>query len=40
LRVLHISGYPGDRVKSDADFLPKPFSRETLLERVSRLIAL
>jgi len=39
LRVLHISGYPGDRVSGDADFLAKPFSREQLLERVGQLIA-
>jgi two-component system, cell cycle sensor histidine kinase and response regulator CckA len=38
LRVLHISGYPGDAIPGDADFLAKPFSRETLLERVSQLI--
>jgi CheY-like chemotaxis protein len=39
LRVLHISGYPGDSVTGDAAFLAKPFSRETLLERVAELIA-
>jgi PAS domain S-box-containing protein len=39
LRVLLISGYPGDRVPGDAEFLAKPFSRETLLERVGQLIA-
>ncbi|MDB4967790.1 MAG: hypothetical protein JWN44_3479 [Myxococcales bacterium] len=39
LRVLHISGYPGDAITSDAAFLAKPFSRETLLERVSQLVA-
>ena len=36
---LHISGYPGDGVTGDAAFLAKPFSRETLLERVAELIA-
>jgi CheY-like chemotaxis protein len=39
VRVLLISGYPGDRVTGDVEFLAKPFSRETLLERVSQLIA-
>ncbi|MCU1276911.1 MAG: Blue-light-activated protein, partial [bacterium] len=39
LRVLHISGYPGEAITGDAAFLAKPFSRETLLERVSQLIA-
>jgi two-component system cell cycle sensor histidine kinase/response regulator CckA len=39
LRVLHISGYPGDGMTGDAAFLAKPFSRETLLERVGQLIA-
>jgi len=39
LRVLHISGYPGDGVTGDAAFLAKPFSRETLLERVAEQIA-
>ena len=37
LRVLHISGYPGDGMP-EAAFLAKPFSRETLLERVGQLI--
>jgi two-component system cell cycle sensor histidine kinase/response regulator CckA len=39
LRVLHISGYPGDAITGDAAFLAKPFSRETLLERVGQLVA-
>ena len=39
LRVLHISGYPGDAIPGDAAFLAKPFSRETLLERVSEIIS-
>ncbi len=38
LRVLHISGYPGDSESGDAAFLGKPFSRETLLERVGQLM--
>ena len=38
LRVLHISGYPGDEATGDVAFLPKPFSRETLLVRVTQLI--
>jgi two-component system cell cycle sensor histidine kinase/response regulator CckA len=39
LRVMHISGYPGDAITTDAAFLAKPFSRETLLERVAQLVA-
>ncbi|HEY1586731.1 MAG TPA: response regulator, partial [Polyangia bacterium] len=39
LRVLLISGYPGDQVSGDVAFLAKPFSRETLLERVAQLLA-
>jgi two-component system cell cycle sensor histidine kinase/response regulator CckA len=36
LRVLHMSGYPGDAITGGGAFLPKPFSRESLLECVSQ----
>jgi signal transduction histidine kinase/CheY-like chemotaxis protein len=38
LRVLHMSGYSGDAVTGGGAFLPKPFSREALLESVTQIL--
>jgi PAS domain S-box-containing protein len=44
LRVLHISGYPGDvlerraELPAGAQFLPKPFNRDLLLDKVAETL--
>ena len=40
LKVLYVSGYPGDAsVEDDTSFLQKPFTPEGLSEKVAELLA-